>query len=54
MQRTVLDLNEVVIECQRRIDTLDAKLLRLADSVAEQAAGPDRPFDPEAERPPHY
>ena len=54
LQRTVLDLNEVVIECQRRVDALDAKVLRLADSVVEQAAGPDRPFDPEAERPPHY
>lgn len=54
LQQTVLDLNEVVIECQRRVDALDAKILRVVDSIADQAAGPERPFDPEAERPPHY
>lgn len=54
LQRTLLELNEVVIECHRRTDLLEEKLSRLASAVAEQVAGPERPFDPEAERPPHY
>lgn len=54
LQRTLLELNEAVIECHRRTDLLEAKLSRLASAVAEQTAGPERPFDPEAERPPHY
>lgn len=54
LQRTLLDLNEVVIDCHRRVDLLDAKVSRLVDAVSEQSAGPERPFDPEAERPPHY
>ncbi len=54
LQRTLLELNEAVIECHRRTDLLDARLSRLASAVVEQTAGPERPFDPEAERPPHY
>lgn len=54
LQRTLLDLNEVVIACQRRVDLLEARFTRLAGVVAERTAEPERPFDPEAERPPHY
>jgi uncharacterized coiled-coil protein SlyX len=54
LQQTVLDLNQVLIAQSRRVDALEAKLGQVASSVAERAAEPERPFDPEAERPPHY
>lgn len=54
LQQTVLDLNQAVIECHRRIEAVDAKVSRAVETLAERAADPERPFDPEAERPPHY
>jgi uncharacterized coiled-coil protein SlyX len=54
LQRTVLDLNEVLIKHGQRVDAAEARLAQLASAVAERTAEPARPFDPEAERPPHY
>ena len=54
LQRTVLELNQVLIEQGQRVDALQAKLAQLASAVAERVAEPARPFDPVAERPPHY
>lgn len=54
LQRTVLDLNQVLIEHGQRVDAMQAKLAQLASAVEERVAEPARPFDPEAERPPHY
>jgi len=54
LQRTVLDLNQVLIEHGQRVDAMQAKLAQIASAVEERIAEPARPFDPEAERPPHY
>lgn len=54
LQRTVLELNQVLIEQGQRVDALQARLAQLASAVAERVAEPARPFDPVAERPPHY
>ena len=54
LQRTVFDLNQVLIEQSQRVDAMQARLGQLASAVAERTAEPARPFDPEAERPPHY
>jgi uncharacterized coiled-coil protein SlyX len=54
LQQTVLDLNQVLISQSRRIDALEARLAQLASATAERAAEPAPPFDPQAERPPHY
>jgi uncharacterized coiled-coil protein SlyX len=54
LQRTVLDLNQVLIEHGQRVDAMQAKLAQIASAVEERMAEPARPFDPEAERPPHY
>jgi uncharacterized coiled-coil protein SlyX len=54
LQRTVLDLNQVLIEHGQRVDAMQAKLAQIASAVEERIAEPARPFDPEAERPPLY
>ena len=52
-EQTIETLNQVVLEQAARIDALEE---RLAQALERQAGGevPMAPFDPEAERPPHY
>src|SRR6185437_1368907 len=54
LQRTVNELDQVVLSQQRRIDSLEARLSRLTshlERVTEQAYNPPLPED---EKPPHY
>ena len=55
MQRTIDDLNQVVLEQARRIERQEAELARLRASL-ETLIGSivETPRLPEDERPPHY
>jgi uncharacterized coiled-coil protein SlyX len=55
MQRTIDDLNQVVLEQARRIERQEAELARLRASL-ETLIGSivEVPRRPEDERPPHY
>lgn len=54
LQRTVQELDQVVIGLQKRLDAVDFEFQRLADVVARRIDEPEPPFDPASERPPHY
>lgn len=53
-ERTVQDLNEVLLQVQNRLDTLESRLEKL--SKIEEARGGSVGEDPSIhdERPPHY
>ena len=52
-ERTIETLNEVLLQQIDRIDALEKRLARALESQA--AAGEEiAPFDPQAEKPPHY
>jgi uncharacterized coiled-coil protein SlyX len=55
LQRTVEDLNAVILQQQRRLDSQEKELARLratVSNVADSIAEPPR--KPEDEKPPHY
>jgi uncharacterized coiled-coil protein SlyX len=54
LQRTVQDLDEVVLKIVNRLDALEAGLARIATRTERlsDSLGPDRSL--EDERPPHY
>jgi SlyX protein len=54
LQRTVGELDEVVLAQQRQIDALVRSYERLAAGVESISAQPTAPLKPEDEKPPHY
>lgn len=53
LQRDVEALSSAVLEQQQQIDAL-RKLLEKFDRRIDQISEPTEPFDPAAEKPPHY
>ena len=53
LQRDVETLSTAVLEHQQQLDVL-RKLLEKFDRRFDSIAEPTEPFDPAAERPPHY
>jgi uncharacterized coiled-coil protein SlyX len=54
LQRTVNDLDHVVLEQQQRIESLEARLLRLNSQFDRALESTESPLRPEDEKPPHY
>lgn len=54
LQRTVQDLDQVVLQIHNRLVTLEASLARLAKRTDLLSESVDRDRSPEDERPPHY
>ncbi len=54
LQRTLQELDQVVVGQQRQLDTLEQAIQRLARDTEELAEAPVEPLDLEDERPPHY
>jgi uncharacterized coiled-coil protein SlyX len=53
-QRTVEELNEVVVEQSKRLDTLQRKLVMLGDRFDSFATHEVEPRTLEGDKPPHY
>jgi SlyX protein len=54
LQRTVQELDQVVLAQQRRIEVLEAQVLRLAAGLEALSGSSEPPRTMEDERPPHY
>lgn len=54
LERTLAELDSVVLDQQRRIERLEAILQRMHDRVDRLDATIDPPRDAADERPPHY
>jgi SlyX protein len=54
LQRTVHDLDQVVIRHERRLDSLEQALQHLTRHMDGLSNSPEEPISLEDERPPHY
>ncbi|PQO44599.1 SlyX protein [Blastopirellula marina] len=54
LERTVADLNSVVIDQQKRIERLETLLHRADERIEHLHAALDQPRSAVEERPPHY
>lgn len=54
LERTLEELNEVVLEQTRSIETLQGKVALLESRASAAADSPGDESDPLEERPPHY
>lgn len=54
LERIVADLNEVVIDQQKRIAKLELLLHRAGEQIDQLHAALDQPRSASEERPPHY
>ena len=54
LERGVRDLDGVVVEQQKRVESLEKKLARLAEAVGALPAHEPQERKPEDEKPPHY
>lgn len=54
LQKTVQELDQVVLAQQRRLEVLEARVLRLAAGIEALAGASEPPRTLEDDRPPHY
>lgn len=53
-ERIIADLNEVILDQQKRLTRLEALLQRADDRIERLSVAIDQPRSAEDERPPHY
>jgi len=54
LQRTLGELDQVVLRQQKQIEALERTAKNLGESVGQLSAGPPEERKPEDEKPPHY
>ncbi|GAA4435027.1 MULTISPECIES: SlyX family protein [Bremerella] len=54
LERVVADLNEVILDQQRRLERMEAYMSRTVERIDHLHAALDTPRSASEERPPHY
>jgi SlyX protein len=54
LQRTLGELDQVVLRQQKQIEALERTAKNLGESLGQLSAGPPEERKPEDEKPPHY